>query len=123
MRVEAGAVVDEFDLSGIGHVVARYTRIKTADGVNWACMFTVVAAGISDLAVVHRLGAPSLAEARRAVRHAVEFLAGRAASSDLPGAWRPPAFQKAEFPTLNPSVPEPVGAGPRTPSFRVPLDT
>ena len=78
MRVEAGAVVDEFDLSGIGQVVARHTRIRTPDGgVTWSCIFTVVAAGVSDLSVVHRLSAPSLAEGRRSVRHAVEFLAGR----------------------------------------------
>jgi hypothetical protein len=44
-------------------------------------MFTVVASGNSDLAVVHRLSAPTLAEARRSVRHAVEFLAGRAGGS------------------------------------------
>lgn len=80
MRVEAGAVVDEFDLPGIGQVVARHTRTKTADAVTWACMFTVVAAGDSQLAVVHRLSAPTLAEARSSVRHAVEFLAGRAAN-------------------------------------------
>jgi hypothetical protein len=79
MRVEAGAVVDEFDLPGIGAVVARHIRTKTPDGgVTWACMFTVVAPGTSDLSVVHRLSAPTLAEGRRSVRHAVEFLAGRA---------------------------------------------
>jgi hypothetical protein len=80
MRVEAGAVVDEFDLPGIGQVIARHTRIKTADADTWACMFTVVASGNSDLAVVHRLSAPTLAEARRSVRNAVEFLAGRPAA-------------------------------------------
>jgi hypothetical protein len=127
MRVESGAVVDEFELSGIGHVVARFTRVKTAESVTWACMFTVVAPGNSDLAVVHRLGAPSLAEARRSVRHAVEFLAGRAAGADVPAAWRPPAFQKTEYPNvrqpaLHPS-PEPVSVGPPVPSFRVPLDS
>jgi hypothetical protein len=44
-------------------------------------MFTVIASGNADLAVVHRLSAPTLAEARRSVRHAVEFLAGRAGVS------------------------------------------
>src|SRR5438132_757609 len=57
MRVEAGAVVDEFDLDGIGRVVARHTRMRDDDGVVWACMFTVVATGNSDLAIVHRLSA------------------------------------------------------------------
>ncbi len=81
MRVEAGAVVDEFDLPGIGQVVARHTRLRASDSDGWACMFTVVASGNSDLAVVHRLSAPTLAEARRSVRHAVEFLAGRSGVS------------------------------------------
>jgi hypothetical protein len=48
-------------------------------------MFTVVASGNSDLAVVHRLSAPTLAEARRSVRHAVEFLAGRSGASTSAG--------------------------------------
>ena len=39
----------------------------------------------ADLAIVHRLSAPTLAEARRSVRHAVEFLAGRAAASSVGG--------------------------------------
>jgi len=79
MRVEAGAVVDEFELPGIGQVVARHSRTRTPDGgVTWACMFTVVADGAADLAVVHRLSAPSLAEGRRSVKHAVEFMTGRA---------------------------------------------
>ena len=53
-------------MPGIGQVVARHTRTRTPDGgVTWACMFTVVADGASDLAVVHRLSAPTLAEARR----------------------------------------------------------
>jgi len=85
MRVEAGAVVDEFDLDGIGRVVARHTRTKDDDGVVWACMFTVVATGNSDLAIVHRLSARSLAEARRSVRQAVEFLAGRGAAAPKSG--------------------------------------
>lgn len=85
MRVEAGAVIDEFDLRGVGQVVARYVRTKAPDGsVRWACTFTVVALGTTDLAVVHRLSASSLAEARRSVRHAVEFLAGRAPATPEP---------------------------------------
>jgi hypothetical protein len=85
VRVEAGAVVDEFELPGVGEVVARHTRGKAPDGsVQWACTFTIVATGTADLAVVHRLSAPSLAEARRRVRNAVEFLAGRAGIAALP---------------------------------------
>jgi hypothetical protein len=84
VRVEAGAVVDEFELPGVGEVVARHTRAKAPDGsIQWACTFTVVAIGTADLAVVHRLSAASLAEARRRVRNAVEFLAGRAGTAAL----------------------------------------
>ena len=84
-------------MPGIGQVVARHTRTRTPDGgVTWACMFTVVADGASDLAVVHRLSAPSLADARRNVRSAIEFMAGRAMtaapSSDLPFAGPAPAL-------------------------------
>ena len=69
-------------MPGIGQVVARHTRTRTPDGgVTWACMFTVVADSASDLAVVHRLSAPTLAEARRNVRSAIEFMAGRAATA------------------------------------------
>jgi hypothetical protein len=89
MRVEAGAVVDEFDLEGIGRVVARHTRSKDDGSVVWACMFTVVATGNSDLAIVHRLSAPTLAEARRSVRQAVEFLAGRGAAAPKNGGAAP----------------------------------
>lgn len=78
-------------MPGIGQVVARHTRTRTPDGgVTWACMFTVVSDGASDLAVVHRLSAPTLAEARRNVRSAIEFMAGRvmdaAPSSSLPSS-------------------------------------
>jgi hypothetical protein len=102
MRVEAGAVVDEFDLPGIGQVVARHTRLRAADSDGWACMFTVVASGNSDLAVVHRLSAPTLAEARRSVRHAVEFLAGRAGAGTSGSGGRSDLHRAVSpaFPTL-----------------------
>jgi hypothetical protein len=102
MRVEAGAVVDEFDLPGIGQVVARHTRLRASASDGWACMFTVIASGNADLAVVHRLSAPTLAEARRSVRHAVEFLAGRAGGS-ASGVVRSEATRSVllpAFPTL-----------------------
>ncbi|HEY8729967.1 MAG TPA: hypothetical protein VIL94_10315 [Acidothermaceae bacterium] len=109
MRVEAGAVVDEFDLEGIGRVVARHARTKDDDGVVWACMFTVVATGNSDLAIVHRLSATSLAEARRSVRQAVEFLAGRAAAAPKNGGAVPnggavtngPGIRRGDDPLTN----------------------
>jgi hypothetical protein len=140
MRVEAGAVVDEFDLPSIGHVVARHTRTKTPDGgVTWACMFSVAAPGTTDLSVVHRLSAPTLAEGRRSVLHAVEFLAGRAltplqAEPRQPGqpatsvhGHRPDGFRPARRATdVRPEAAPPansheftplVGATPRPPAF------
>jgi hypothetical protein len=102
MRVEAGAVVDEYEMVGIGQVVARYSRTTTPDGVSWKCMFTVVASGVGDLALVHRLVAPTLAEARQCVRHAVEFLAGRGPDPD---GVRPPADDDRRAPR----IPDPRG--------------
>ncbi|MGH3266316.1 MAG: hypothetical protein ACRDNS_30475 [Trebonia sp.] len=130
--MEAGAVVDEFDLPGIGRVVARHTRHKTADAVSWACMFTVVASGVADLAVVHRLSAPSLAEARKSVRHAVEFLAGHAdRPAPLPEALPPAGDRRgdrshglgaSQVTSGRIPLPERYGVEPRTPTFRVPPD-
>ena len=115
MRVEAGAVVDEFELPGIGHVVARYTRMKQADAASWACMFTVVASTVADLAVVHRLSAPTLAEARRSVRLAVEFLSGRA---DRPAV----ASSDPAPPPIRGGARRNDGGPRRSPTFRLPPD-
>lgn len=115
-------------MPGIGQVVARHTRTRTPDGgVTWACMFTVVADGASDLAVVHRLSAPTLAEARRNVRSAIEFMAGRAVtvapSSDQPFPGPPTA--QAPVPSMPPrrratdKRPDDVTA-PRIPVFDLP---
>jgi hypothetical protein len=119
MRVEAGAVVDEFAMAGIGQVVARHTRTRTPDGgVTWACMFTVVADGASDLAVVHRLSAPTLAEARRNVRSAIEFMAGRAMAA--PAAPVPPV-ESSGTPRRRAPDKHPDDAGaPRIPVFDLP---
>jgi hypothetical protein len=112
VRVEAGAVVDEFELVGIGQVVARHTRTKTPDGgVTWACMFTVVANSASDLAVVHRLSAPSLAEARRSVRQAAEFLASRA-------MYAPPSVPSVPSGSSGSSVPSAPSVTPAGPPRR-----
>ena len=114
MRVEAGAVVDEYEMPGIGQVVARYNRTSTPDGVSWRCMFTVVATGVADLALVHRLVAPTLSEARQCVRHAVEFLAGRAPDPEQLRQ-RP-----ADLDLRAPHIPDPRGNSVLTPSFPLP---
>jgi hypothetical protein len=114
VRVEGGAVVDEFDVANVGHVAARHTRLATADGVTWACMFTIRAPGHDDLSVVHRLSAPTFAESRRCVRHAVEFLAGI-----------PVDGRAVDAPPAAPADPGPLGGfrpTPRTPVFVLPPD-
>lgn len=118
MRVEAGAVVDEFAMPGIGQVVARHTRTRTPDGgLTWACMFTVVTDGASDLAVVHRLSAPTLADARRNVRSAIEFMAGRAMAAP-PAA---PSSGPSAVPRRRATDKHPDDAGvPRIPVFDLP---
>jgi len=88
--------------------------MRSADGDGWACTFTVVAPGNSDLSVVHRLTAPSLAEARRGVRNATEFLAGRAHGAqgiDVPlGGARSsaPAFPLPRLTRSDDEVPAPL---------------
>lgn len=72
MRIDAGAIVDEVTLEGIGRLTARYER----EGDAWAATFELASEAVSDLAVSHRLIAPSLADARRAVPLAAAFLAG-----------------------------------------------
>ena len=109
-------------MPGIGQVVARHTRTRTPDGgVTWACMFTIVADGAADLAVVHRLSAPSLAEARRNVRSAIEFMAGRAmtavVSSEPPLPPLPPALLP---PRRRATDKRPEEGAPRIPVFDLP---
>jgi hypothetical protein len=74
VHLQAGAIVDTLDLEGLGTLTARYTR--GIDG--WTATFTLTADGNDDLAIQHRLVAPTLADARRAVPLAAAFLAGDA---------------------------------------------
>jgi hypothetical protein len=121
MRVEAGAVVDEYEMAGIGQVVARYSRMTTPEGVSWKCMFTVVASGVADLALVHRLVAPTLSEARRCVRHAVEFLAGRGPDPVQVAAQQPATRSDVTEQPPAPWSADPRGNQSRTPTFRLPM--
>lgn len=72
MRLGEGGVEEDFALPEGGVVAIRYQR----DDHGWRAEFTVSAPGTDDLAVVHRLIAPTLAEARRLVPVAVAFLRG-----------------------------------------------
>ena len=71
VHLDSGAIVDEVDLEGLGLLTARYHR----DGEGWTATFTLTADPQDDLAVCHRLVAPTLADARRAVPLAAAFLA------------------------------------------------
>jgi hypothetical protein len=72
MRLAAGAVEEDVTVACAGDVSVRYER--TTDG--WTAEFTVRTPAVPDLVVVHRLVAPTLAEARRLVPAAVAFLSG-----------------------------------------------
>jgi hypothetical protein len=82
MRLDGGAIVDEIVLEGIGRLTARYER--DVDG--WTASFNLAADGVDDLTVCHRLSAPSLADARRAVPLAAAFLAGEPVDGPLNAA-------------------------------------
>jgi hypothetical protein len=73
VHLDAGAIVDEFDIEGIGLLRARYSR--DVDG--WTATFRLRTPD-DDLSVCHKLIAPTLADARRAVPLAAAFLAGEA---------------------------------------------
>jgi hypothetical protein len=70
--LDAGAIVDELDVVGVGAVTARLSRCPAG----WEASFEVRDPAVGDLAVVHRLVAPTLGEARTAVPRAVRFLLG-----------------------------------------------
>jgi hypothetical protein len=74
VHLDAGAIIDELDIEGIGVLSARYAR--DADG--WTATFRLTTGEEDGLAVCHRLVAPTLADARRAVPLAAAFLAGDA---------------------------------------------
>lgn len=72
-RLEAGAVVDEIDVPGVGPVPVRVQRCPAG----WQATFQVRDPAGSDLSVVHKLVAPTYREAKAAVPQAIEFLLGR----------------------------------------------
>jgi hypothetical protein len=72
-RLEAGTVVGEIDVPGIGVVPVRMQRCPAG----WQATFEVREPAVSDVAVVHKLVAPTYREAKAAVPQAIEFLLGR----------------------------------------------
>ncbi len=77
VRIEDGAVTEELAVPGIGAVAVRYWRCPAG----WTARFELRMPDLDDLAVVHRLVAPTLREARRSVPSAVLFLRGEPASA------------------------------------------
>jgi hypothetical protein len=72
-RLDAGAIVDEVDVAGVGRVPIRIVRCPAG----WQATFEVRDPLVPDLAVVHRLVADSPRAARREVAEAVLFLLGK----------------------------------------------
>ncbi len=72
MHIDAGGLVEVLDCAPVGALAVTYARCP--DG--WLAEFRVSSPEVDDLVVVHRLTAPTLGAARRAVPPAVAFLAG-----------------------------------------------
>lgn len=70
-RLELGSIVDDIDV-GDEVVTARFERCPAG----WQASFELSHPEVTDLSVVHRLTAESLAEAKTAVPHAVTYLRG-----------------------------------------------
>ena len=71
-RLAGGAIVDDLVVEGMA-ITVRYERCPAG----WQATFDVRHPDVSDLAVTHRLVAPSLGQAKTAVPAAVRFLVGR----------------------------------------------
>jgi hypothetical protein len=71
-RLESGGIVEDVAIDGDLSLAVRFERCP----VGWQASFSLSHPAVDDLAVVHRLVAPSLGEARSAVPPAVIFLLG-----------------------------------------------
>jgi hypothetical protein len=71
-RLEAGGIVDDVSLDEDVSLRVRYERCPAG----WQASFSLDHPQQADLSVVHRLVAPSLAEARTAVPAAAVYLLG-----------------------------------------------
>ena len=72
VRIAGGQITEELSLPGVGALVVAYERCPAG----WSARFTLADPTVPDLAVAHRLVAPTLREARRSVPLAVAFLRG-----------------------------------------------
>jgi hypothetical protein len=81
VRIEPGGrVAESLQIDGVGLVEISYERCP----VGWTARFSMTTPLVADLGIVHRLVAPSLREARRAVPAAAAFLAGNPADLPVP---------------------------------------
>jgi hypothetical protein len=71
-RLEAGGIVDEVMVDGDLPLSVRFERCPAG----WQASFSLDHPVETDLTIVHRLVAPTLAEARAAVPAAVVYLLG-----------------------------------------------
>ena len=71
--MRSGGVEEDLDVRGVGRVSVRYQRCPAG----WQATFSIEAPAPAELALVHRLVADSLTEARRMVPSAAQFLLGQ----------------------------------------------
>jgi hypothetical protein len=78
-RLESGGIIEDVTIDDGLSLSVRFERCP----VGWQASFSLTHPAVDDLAVTHRLVAPSLAEARSAVPDAVTYLLGTPVD-DLP---------------------------------------
>jgi hypothetical protein len=71
-RLDAGGIVDEIPADDGQDLTVRFDRCPAG----WQASFELTHPDVDDLAVVHRLVAPTLPEAKAAVPNAVRYLRG-----------------------------------------------
>jgi hypothetical protein len=71
-RLDAGAILDEITVEDGRMIGVRFERCPAG----WQAAFELTSPGTGDVAVLHRLVASTLAEARASVPSAVAFLLG-----------------------------------------------
>ncbi len=77
-RLEAGGIVETVAVDGDLSLSVRFEKCPAG----WQASFSLTHPAVDDLAIVHRLIAPSLAEARAAVPPAVIYLLGTPIDDD-----------------------------------------
>ena len=79
-RLETGAIVDDVVVDAGRRVSVRFARCPAG----WEASFELTHDAVAELAVVHRLVAPSLREAKVAVPRAVSYLTGSPVEAPVP---------------------------------------